>query len=533
MSCFACPNPPSQEAIQQALTILQNSIHYENGTVPLKDPLSNACHSQLDYHITAIEAAFSAFKSQSDLHVAHLKRYRNTLSPVHKLPNELLSTILLLSFDHRNYTLHTLQRLARVCKAWHKIVSNTPSFWTRINFDAPPHVLRLFLHKSKSSGLAIECCTSSSDSVLPSKVEDFVEMTHKYAPRWTSFKYKGNATQRIMRNIESAGKEKLRELSVHFSWHYRQSWLFNLPKDAPLERISLTSASLDWTAACKSQLRNLKSLELKDLHMNPPKLHLMVEILTASPELESLVLVGITTDSDDASASLANGLLEPTAPAIHLSELHSLLLKNVPAHFHTCFLSRIVAPRCRRLIDDAVPPQLFAIPAEESSAQQEPRLFDLLTRPIIRASPKLVISAQERLNHIRLVTNPEPSDEASFRPGVDLTFETDVPMTDLLRISQFVGAALSPPFDEEHINSGPQVIVKAGKMWWWDDDQDVVILPPAALEALHPYLVHLEIGRGVNGTQAVHWLAQPLVPLSPTNSPTRFTTDPLGIEVVP
>ncbi|KAG9046043.1 hypothetical protein FS837_005163 [Tulasnella sp. UAMH 9824] len=525
MSCFACPNPPSQEAISQALTILQNSIHYENGTVPLKDPLSNACHSQLDYHITALEAAFTAFRTQSDLHVAHLKRYRNTLSPIHKLPTELLSCILLLSIDRRSYTLNALQKLGRVCKAWHKIVSNTPDFWTRIDFNAPPHVLRLFLQKSKNIGLAIECCMSSNDSVLPSKVEDFIEMTHKYSSRWTSFKYRGNATQRIMRNIESVGKEKLRELSVHFLWHYRQSWLFNLPKDAPLERISLTSASLDWTAACTSQLRNLKSLELKDLHMNPPKLQRMIQILEASPKLESLVLVGISQDADDASTSAAHGLLEG-AP-IHLPELHSLLLKNVPPHFHICFLGRIAAPRCQRLIVDAVPPHLFNVPPSSAHADAPPpRLFDL-ARPIIRAAPKLCISAHGRLNHIQFVTIPEPlevSESAQIvHPGLDLTFETDVPMTDLQRVAGFVGAALSPAAidpdllgvqqDGEVIVPKPattQVVIKVGKTWWWDDDQDIVSLPPAALHALHPYLVQLEIGRGVNGTEAVRWLSQPL-----------------------
>ncbi|KAG8948247.1 hypothetical protein FRC04_009885 [Tulasnella sp. 424] len=490
-----------------------------------KDPLSNACHSQLDYHITAIEAAFTAFKNQSDLHVAHLKRYRNTLSSIHKLPTELLSSILLLSLDRRSYTLNALQKLGRVCKAWHKIVSDTPDFWTRIDFNAPPHVLRLFLKKSKSIGLAIECCMSSNDSVLPSKVEDFIEMTHKYSSRWTSFKYKGNATQRIMRNIESAGKEKLRELSVHFLWHYRQSWLFNLPKDAPLERISLTSASLDWTAACTSQLRNLKSLELKDLHMNPPKLQRMIQILEASPNLESLILVGITQDADDASSSAAQGLLE--GEPIHLPELRGLLLKNVPPHFHLCFLGRITAPRCQRLIVDAVPPHLFDVPSNftADSNATAPRFFDL-ARPILRSAPKLSISAHGRLNHIHFVTLPEPAEVSEsaqiVNPGLDLTFETDVPMTDLQRVAQFVGAALSSPatasdsLGEQHDGElaipqpTTQVVLKAGKTWWWDDDLDIVSLPPATLHALHPHLVQLEIGRGVDGTEAVRWLSQPL-----------------------
>ncbi|KIO32519.1 hypothetical protein M407DRAFT_18572 [Tulasnella calospora MUT 4182] len=521
-----------------ALTTLQSSIHYENGTVPLKDPLSNACHSQLDYHITAIEAAFAAFRTQSDLHVAHLKRHRNTLAPIHKLPTELLSCILLLSIDRRSYNLSALQKLGRVCKAWHKIVGNTPDFWTRIDFNAPPHVLRLFLQKSKNIGLAIECSMSSNDSVLPSKVEDFIEMTHKYSSRWTSFKYKGNATQRIMRNIESVGKEKLRELSVHFLWHYRQSWLFNLPKGAPLERISLTSASLDWTAACTSQLRNLKSLELKDLHMNPPKLQRMIQIMEASPMLESLVLVGISQDADDASTSAAHGLLE--GEPIHLPELHSLLLKTVPLHFHICFLGRIAAPRCQRLIVDAVPAHLFNVSTSSADADAPPpRLFDL-ARPIIRAAPKLCISAHGRLNHIQFATIPEPlevSDSAQIvRPGLDLTFETDVPMTDLQRVAEFIGAALSPPAVDPDLlgvqqggevvvpQPATQVIVKAGKTSWWDNDQDIVSLPPAALQALHPYLVQLEIGQGVNGTDAVRWLSQPLPtflldPSDPTTTP--------------
>ncbi|KAG8926861.1 hypothetical protein FRC01_008302 [Tulasnella sp. 417] len=550
-------SPPSQEAISKALTILQNSIHYENGTVPLKDPLSNACHSQLDYHITAIEAAFSAFRAHSDQHVAHLKRHRNSLSLIHNLPTEILSCILLLSIDRRSYALSALQKLGRVCKAWHKIVGSTPDFWTRIDFNAPPHVLRLFLQKSKNIGLAIECSMPSNDSVLPSKVEDFIEMTHKYSSRWTSFKYRGNATQRIMRNIESAGKEKLRELSVHFLWHYRQSWLFNLPKDAPLERISLTSASLDWTAACTSQLRNLKSLELKDLHMNPPKLQRMIQILEASPKLESLVLVGISQDADDATTSAAHGLLEG-AP-IHLPELHSLLLKNVPPHFHLCILGRIAAPRCQRLIVDAVPPHLFNVPSSDADAEAPPpRLFDL-ARPIIRAAPKVCISAHGRLNHIQFVTLPEPLEvsESSqiVHPGLDLTFETDVPMTDLQRVAEFVGAALSPAAIDPDLSGAQQggevvifqpatqAVVKAGKTSWWDEDQDIVSLTPATLHALHPYLVELGIGRGVNGTDAVRWLSQPLPACLPGPSdPTTTPLSPFGatealnldaIEVVP
>jgi hypothetical protein len=126
---------------------------------------------------------FESLHSELQLARATVSNVRNksiTLTPIHRLPNELLQMIFLLaSFDDKGvgpYCISTkVPHLAsKVCRKWRDVCRETSVFWTLLRFNDSPtfHWTSLCIQRAGGRPLSVDINDDSSrsfdiDSVLP------------------------------------------------------------------------------------------------------------------------------------------------------------------------------------------------------------------------------------------------------------------------------------------------------------------------------------------------------------------------------
>ncbi|KAK7065069.1 hypothetical protein R3P38DRAFT_2595464 [Favolaschia claudopus] len=119
------------------------------------------------------------------------REYANKLviSPIHKLPNELLMEIFCQC--HPFWSLQTALWLSQVCRRWRQLAHATPALWTR----QPPLQLRqgeahtresiltikTYLERSRSFPISLRLRCSSWDTEIPPALADVLLLG---APRW-------------------------------------------------------------------------------------------------------------------------------------------------------------------------------------------------------------------------------------------------------------------------------------------------------------------------------------------------------------
>ncbi|KAE9402002.1 hypothetical protein BT96DRAFT_879853 [Gymnopus androsaceus JB14] len=92
--------------------------------------------------------------------VVHLRDYSALLSPIRRVPNDVLCVI----FGHycRSYkTARAPVKLASICSHWRSVVISTPSLWSNFTFSSvpglPPRLplIELILDRSRQQPLEI------------------------------------------------------------------------------------------------------------------------------------------------------------------------------------------------------------------------------------------------------------------------------------------------------------------------------------------------------------------------------------------
>ncbi len=407
------------------------------------------------------------------------------------MPSELLGYILSLTIDNNDWSLQRLRRYALVSQSWLKIVISTPELWGRVYFLDSPSDTKLFLRKSKEAPLLVDV-TSKRDT-FASPIEDFFDVIAMHRKRISRLKYIGNGTSKVLEHLH-ANMSSLEELHVHFLWHYRQTWLFQLPVGAPLKVLSLRSASLDWMLGLPS---SLTELEVAGIQMLPPTLAQIVDILNATPALQRLSLVDIAQQVEDITALGADETFAERD--ILLPNLKSFYLRNIPTHICTALIERIDAPVCMRLGVENVPGSL--------STDVMSNLYVLL-RPILQCSATVCLTLDGSLDRIVINTRPEPFPEPLsdtkevIAQGAHISFTTVKPFRDLQVLSNFIqSSSITAPLQ-----------LDVGKTWWWDDEISNVSLPSTIIQALST-LCSLKFGRGVDPTACLAFLATPTVDL--------------------
>ncbi|KAL1666588.1 hypothetical protein GGF50DRAFT_50249 [Schizophyllum commune] len=118
--------------------------------------------------------------------LAQLQTVRSMLSPIRRLPNELLSEIFLETLRHYNFCLrmNAARTLASVCATWRETARAMPALWVRVDYTrCSLESLRplLDMHAALATPLPLKLHSSID---RPGRVQNLLSLTPDYSTRW-------------------------------------------------------------------------------------------------------------------------------------------------------------------------------------------------------------------------------------------------------------------------------------------------------------------------------------------------------------
>ncbi|KAJ7144766.1 hypothetical protein C8R43DRAFT_840968, partial [Mycena crocata] len=124
----------------------------------------------LDESIAALETLIQKLRTRRKHAVEHLRRGRGILSPIRRLPVEILGEIFSFTLpdDRKVAAIHKSPWiLGRICSRWRAASISLSSLWTEIPHDLPKPLVIAQLKRSEPRGLAIHLVHSYIDAIVP------------------------------------------------------------------------------------------------------------------------------------------------------------------------------------------------------------------------------------------------------------------------------------------------------------------------------------------------------------------------------
>ncbi|THU82812.1 hypothetical protein K435DRAFT_971825 [Dendrothele bispora CBS 962.96] len=262
-----------------------------------------------DAEIARLETAISVLKHKRRRLEGHVAKYRSLLSPIRRLPPEILGLVFLLCCqESRSYfdlcdgdiTLPAVV-LSQVCTSWRQVASKTSSIWSHLHFelgwldDRPNHLKQKFIEQilplinlyfERSSQVSLDLGLRLRSFMGNHDLESILKMITSTSHRWNSLYVWGESDS---------------ETKVFWS---------QITELSRLEYFETDFETLAWLLGISQNLRahRLRWLYLED---NFPELH--ITIITAVP------LAQITTLSLSTIGS--RKVFEILRRCINLSEL--------------------------------------------------------------------------------------------------------------------------------------------------------------------------------------------------------------------
>ncbi|KAG8912368.1 hypothetical protein FRC00_004668 [Tulasnella sp. 408] len=230
------------------------------------------------------------FEPSAEVYFSTCELWNHSL-PVHRLPPELLSHILLLAISPRDLERDpSAHPLARVCSRWREIILDTPAFWTTISNQSASDIINLKIRRSRSSKLDFIYSQASSD-VVPLWL--FKQLISPHLLRCNSFRIRvsGGYYDRLWHNLQESHIPRLVIESTN-------NLLKQVSKDIipeAIENVSLENISIPWQSSSFPKLRSLQitgafvKLALYDWE-GPSAFSVIKDILRACPCLKVLKL---------------------------------------------------------------------------------------------------------------------------------------------------------------------------------------------------------------------------------------------------
>jgi hypothetical protein len=267
----------------------------------------------LEEQIQEHERAIVQFKQEHERAILQLKRARNSLLNVSTLlPPEVLGCI----FQWNVVPDGDFGRLPKaaynfllVCHHWFRVASGTPELWSFWGNSIQDWARRHTRCRTAPLDLVLGWCTSRDldhtlrDALQDRAARDTIRRVHLKGTNaellnsiLSSIITKGEETRSISVEsfmLQSNGGSRV-DISNFFS-RYR------FPR---LQRIGVSGSSISWDLS-GSRITSLTTLELTAIELSPlPTLSQMISILSANPNLQSLVLLhGSLPDADSDESS--------------------------------------------------------------------------------------------------------------------------------------------------------------------------------------------------------------------------------------
>ncbi|KAG9040571.1 hypothetical protein FS837_000447 [Tulasnella sp. UAMH 9824] len=250
----------------------------------------------LDNHINALEALVVSLVSQANNHLSTLQQSRNTLVPIHALPEELLVNVWLICVQEATKAGDLLQTLALVCRSWHQGVLDHPILWCHLQDSCKSNRYKYWVLK-KSKNYPLHLRLSSED---PHVSETLVNMAMPECRRWKSFVLIPDdigPTDTSLDTLSNANLDMLANanLDILSSFEVRAGTTWGgagpirLPATPALQEIRLEAFCLQWETFNAPQLRALRINALY-YRSDEPSLSQFLDLLRSTPLLEVLLL---------------------------------------------------------------------------------------------------------------------------------------------------------------------------------------------------------------------------------------------------
>ncbi|KDQ19486.1 hypothetical protein BOTBODRAFT_51878 [Botryobasidium botryosum FD-172 SS1] len=313
-----------------------------------------------------------------------LRRFRNRLVPIHRLPPELISSIFELTLEDLEDNLKLVRpnisflRLAGVSAAWGVILRDTPRLWARM-IMIPQALLHTFLLRAKAVPLEIAYRKMPKDS----SAGMLCLAHHVNRARYLNLDIFGMSENEVML-WWYASTPVLEVLVLSGAWHMRSDEIPILP--APFGGIMPRLRELTLTRLCLPLdlplYAGLTRLSLAELELTrPDSIHLLTQILTKCPHLEEFSLMDVHL-----ILGLDQRAVEDAQPDINLPYLRRLFLGSLPHAVMRYLLSRIRPPPTAVL--NLAP---FLLPGEDLTTVLPSSVEHL---PSFAAAEKLIVIVQ-------------------------------------------------------------------------------------------------------------------------------------------
>ncbi|EIN09863.1 hypothetical protein PUNSTDRAFT_66163 [Punctularia strigosozonata HHB-11173 SS5] len=287
-----------------------------------------------------------------------------TISPIHRLPVELLARVFAIGVEGRQLDREIDPSepedaqpdfevlVSKVCRHWRQVALGLPGLWCALVIRKVRHVDRAMAYIARSQKLPLEIVVDSpsTDTHVPGltlcrdEVDDVFQAILPALDRWRSFTLKVRdsvARDRCRGHLAACGPAPRLE---YLKLYHQENWpdaeaMYQALQQAPLsfggglpscQHLSLVGVSLP--SSTPAYCRGLRTLELR-LHFEAfrPSYAQWEEILLASPGLEKLTLHW-------SGPKRANSDLYPFQ-TIQLSSLRELVLIDLDSD-HLCYMLR-------------------------------------------------------------------------------------------------------------------------------------------------------------------------------------------------
>ncbi|KAG9020510.1 hypothetical protein FS837_008147, partial [Tulasnella sp. UAMH 9824] len=311
------PAAPPPETVDQALTILLNAMGQgETGDKDSGQENLEPDVNHLDRLAWCYQVASEALQLVAQTRVIRLRRQRNALLPINRLPPELLAGILLESINNRRPRIWALQELAQVTWRWWQIIKADPQFWTYI---CPPlESVELQIRKAGILPLHLDW-TVRRGSTDP---DGFKRLLEDHAERWTSMNFDSYRDGVGLQVLCTKRFPRLIYLRAHqIDDTVDENWKLNFAECQNLQEAYLPIMPYFSASHSSTPPVHLRILHLDLGSMESNSSSDLESLLHLTPELVSLEVENLYVDATPPSP--------PDAPIINLPTLRRLGFTNV------------------------------------------------------------------------------------------------------------------------------------------------------------------------------------------------------------
>ncbi|KAK7034771.1 hypothetical protein VNI00_012178 [Paramarasmius palmivorus] len=238
------------------------------------------CQTEID----KLRASLTSLEQKRDRLTKKLSQYRSLLSPVHRMPPEILRNVFTMLNPPRLLPSYETLAVSAVCGRWRDVVLAMPSFWSYLRIDfadwnkkynALDRLVRLFMERSQTSPLELDLnfFKATNDVARIPDVIPTLETLVRYSYRWHRVKLVNGHAQLLLHDVFNPIKGRLPLLSHLVVFGFAEGLTATFHCDLFNDCPALTSVTLQpvfpFDADSSLPWAQIKSLVLLNGHSAP------------------------------------------------------------------------------------------------------------------------------------------------------------------------------------------------------------------------------------------------------------------------